>query len=596
MSKSRGSGAAARTYMLLLLHRGGGGGSSSGCCNTSSSPSTAAAAAAATLAIVSRQCATAPSRSIDCNNKFDRQSSTLLLSTSGSTSQQQQRRNISNNSSNGNIDRKVKAMTGGTRIIIRDAATQCAPAQKVLTMDNVFDNLVKMEYAVRGPLLIRALEIEKELQKRDWFTILREMPPANRSFPEDAKDRARAILGGCKGCSIGSYTESAGIDVVRRHAAKYIEERDCGIPSHYQNIILSNGASDGIKAFLKLFNGRLNGKPTGVMIPIPQYPLYSATISEFGMQQCGYYLDEDNKWGLDVDELERAYQAAKANSNPRVLVVINPGNPTGQVLTRENIENIVRFAHKNKLFLLADEVYQDNVYDKDSAFYSFKRVMTEMGEPYCHMELASFMSISKGYMGECGLRGGYAEIINMDAKVMAILMKSISATLCPTAVGQAAMDVVVNPPRQGEPSYESFLSEKKSILSSLAERSRLVVDTLNSIPGYKVSESSHGRDVRFPASRDAGKGDQGRESRGPDTGHVLRVPAARGHGHLRDTRLGLQSEAQHLSLQNDDIAAKGEAQVHAEHPQGVSSQVPQGVQLSIEKKNTSPSFVQDVRC
>ena len=82
--------------------------------------------------------------------------------------------------------------------------------------------------------------------------------------------------------------------------------------------------------------------------------------------------------------------------NPRVLVVINPGNPTGQVLTRKNIENVIRFAHKHHLFLLADEVYQDNIYDKDSAFHSFKKVMTEMGEPYLKMELVSFMSISKG--------------------------------------------------------------------------------------------------------------------------------------------------------------------------------------------------------
>ena len=89
-------------------------------------------------------------------------------------------------------------------------------------------------------------------------------------------------------------------------------------------------------------------------------------------------------------------------------------------------------------------------------------------------------------MGECGLRGGYAEIINMDPKVMAVLLKSISAMLCPTAVGQTAMDVVVNPPRKGEPSYESFIKEKESTLKSLAERSKLVVDTLNSIPGYHV--------------------------------------------------------------------------------------------------------------
>ena len=60
--------------------------------------------------------------------------------------------------------------------------------------------------------------------------------------------------------------------------------------------------------------------------------------------------------------------------------------------------------------------------------------MFEMGEPYNQMELASFLSTSKGYMGECGIRGGYAEVINMDPDVKAMLLKSISAKLCPTGM------------------------------------------------------------------------------------------------------------------------------------------------------------------
>ena len=89
-------------------------------------------------------------------------------------------------------------------------------------------------------------------------------------------------------------------------------------------------------------------------------------------------------------------------------------------------------------------------------------------------------------MGECGIRGGYTEIINMDPKVMAVLMKSISVMLCPTVLGQVAMDVVVNPPKSGEPSHDLFVKERSEILKSLAERSRLVVDTLNNIKGIKV--------------------------------------------------------------------------------------------------------------
>lgn len=398
---------------------------------------------------------------------------------------------------------------------LRRGMASNAPGSKVLTEDNVFTNLRKMEYAVRGPLLIRAVEIEKELQKgakkpfkevikanvgdahamgQQPITFLRQVLTLtvspnlldDPSYPEDAKQRAKKLLCGCKGGSVGSYSESAGIEIIRRHVAEYIQDRD-GIPSDYRNIILSNGASDGIKSVLKLFNERIDGKPSGVMIPIPQYPLYSATLAEFGLSQIGYYLNEDNKWALDISELDRALNESRRSCNPRVLVVINPGNPTGQVLTRGNIEDIIRFAYKNHLFLLADEVYQDNVYDKDSAFHSFKKVMTEMGEPYSKMELASYMSVSKGYMGECGLRGGYAEIVNMDPKVMAILLKSISAMLCPTVLGQVVMDVVVNPPKPGEPSYELFKKEKEQTLHSLAERSALVVDTLNSIPGYKVN-------------------------------------------------------------------------------------------------------------
>ena len=60
-------------------------------------------------------------------------------------------------------------------------------------------------------------------------------------------------------------------------------------------------------------------RPAGFMIPIPQYPLYSATISEFNANQIGYYLDEDNNWGLSVKELQRAYDEAKGKCEPRAL-------------------------------------------------------------------------------------------------------------------------------------------------------------------------------------------------------------------------------------------------------------------------------------
>lgn len=75
---------------------------------------------------------------------------------------------------------------------------------------------------------------------------------------------------------------------------------------------------------------------------------------------------------------------------------------------------------------------------------------------------------------------------SMDPEVMEVLLKSISM-VCPSVLSQVVMDAVVNPPQPNEPSYKKFQKEKKEILQSLAERARLVVDKLNSIPGYKAN-------------------------------------------------------------------------------------------------------------
>lgn len=386
---------------------------------------------------------------------------------------------------------------------------------KCLKIDNINPCIKTMEYAVRGPLVIRATAIEKELEqgvKKPFNEVIRanigdchamgQVPITfirqvlglcvyeklfdDPSIPSDAKERARAILNGCKGSSLGSYSDSAGIEIIRQHCAEYIQKRD-GIPSDWNNIILSAGASGSIKAILSLLRCQIDCKRPGIMIPTPQYPLYSATIAEFDMEQIGYYLDESKNWGLDINELQRSIDEAKKTSAVRAIVIINPGNPTGQVLSKENIQEIIKFAHKENLFIFADEVYQDNIYAAGSKFYSFKKVLTEMGEPYSKMELASFMSCSKGYMGECGIRGGYAEVINMCPEVKAALLKSISAQLCPTTIGQACIDVVVNPPNKGEPSYDLFMKEKNGVLKSLKERAEMVANTFNSIEGFSCN-------------------------------------------------------------------------------------------------------------
>ena len=137
------------------------------------------------------------------------------------------------------------------------------------------------------------------------------------------------------------------------------------------------------------------------MIPTPQYPIYSATIDLLGGQKVGYYLDEKNKWNLNMKELERSLKEAQDNGTNVVgFVLINPGNPTGAVLSKEAVRDVVQFCSKHNLVLLADEVYQENVYDETAEFYSCKRAAYDVGllqkdddgAMIANVELASFHS------------------------------------------------------------------------------------------------------------------------------------------------------------------------------------------------------------
>ncbi|XP_048866658.1 alanine aminotransferase 2-like isoform X1 [Brienomyrus brachyistius] len=388
---------------------------------------------------------------------------------------------------------------------------------KVLTVDTMNPRIKRVEYAVRGPIVQRAVQIEKELKEgakkpftevikanigdahamgQQPITFFRQVMALcaypellnSSQFPEDAKNRAQTILQSCGGGSIGAYSTSQGIESVRQDVARYIEKRDNGIPSNPDNIYLSTGASDAIVTTLKLLVCGEGMSRTGVMIPIPQYPLYSAALAELGAVQVDYYLNEEQCWSLDVSELRRSLEAARKRCNPRVLCIINPGNPTGQVQSRECIEEVIKFAAEERLFLMADEVYQDNVYADGCQFHSFKKVLFEMGPQYSDtLELVCYHSTSKCYMGECGFRGGYMEVINMDAEVKAQLTKLVSVRLCPPVPGQIMMDLVVNHPQPGDPSHSTFIKEKSATLNTLAERARLTEEILNTVPGIQCN-------------------------------------------------------------------------------------------------------------
>jgi alanine transaminase len=402
--------------------------------------------------------------------------------------------------------------------------------QKLITTSNLNPNVLKTQYAVRGQVVMLADQLRQQLLNKNHtlpfndivfcnignpqqlaqkpLTFFRQvlacvvcpelLDKAEKAqlFEKDVFERARQILSGIDGSS-GAYTHSQGLLSVRRHVARFIEKRD-GLAENSVNpdyLFLTDGASVGVRLVLQCL---IRNAQDGVMIPIPQYPLYSAGIQAVGGAQVSYYLNEEQGWGLDVTELERSHsEATKKGVHVRALVIINPGNPTGQVLSKSNMQQVVQFCKDKGLVLLADEVYQENVYTAGKHWYSFSRVVEEMGLGDT-FEMISYHSVSKGFLGECGRRGGYFQLSRaFDKDVKEQFYKMSSINLCPNVDGQVITDLMVLPPQKGDPSYDQYEQEKNNILQSLKRRAEQLTKTLNQLPGIKCNPSD-GAMYAFP--------------------------------------------------------------------------------------------------
>ena len=159
----------------------------------------------------------------------------------------------------------------------------------------------------------------------------------------------------------------------------------------------------------------------------------------------------------------------------KAIVVINPGNPTGAVLNGETIGEVIAFAGQNGLAVIADEVYQENVYDADAGFVSFARVLGRSDVP-----LFSVHSTSKGFYGECGHRGGYLEIRNAprirgtDLSFTDLVLKQASVNICSNTVGQLMMYLLVSPPPENAEPYRRFTNERRKILDDLHDKAVMI--------------------------------------------------------------------------------------------------------------------------
>jgi aspartate/methionine/tyrosine aminotransferase len=382
-------------------------------------------------------------------------------------------------------------------------------------------DILEMEYAVRGPLAQRAAALAREGRRiipcnlgnpqalgqrplsftRSVLSLVEEPTriarerrlrellargeaggAADGAPSEYVLDVAQSILARLES-GMGAYTESSGPRFIREAIARFIDHRDGGeVPADPDAIFLTAGASEGVRFLIEML---IADRRDGILIPIPQYPLYSATVRKCGGVQINYYPDEDRDWSLEPAVLEEAIEGARRDGvRVKAIVVINPGNPTGAVLDEASMREVVAFAERHGLVILADEVYQENVYG--ATFCSFAKVVGRRPVP-----LVSLHSISKGFTGECGHRGGYLELRNApqvaggSLDLRDLLLKQASVRLCSNTVGQVLTYLMVSPPPAGSAPHETYERERRRILDDLQEKARIMRDAFREMRGVR---------------------------------------------------------------------------------------------------------------
>ncbi|EEC66877.1 hypothetical protein OsI_33418 [Oryza sativa Indica Group] len=313
---------------------------------------------------------------------------------------------------------------------------------------------------------------------------------ASFMFSSDAITRAREIVGFIPGKTTGGYSHCQANSIVSEFRAN---------ADKYGNELSSNlTIFDRVHMMMHLL---IRGKKDGILCPIPSHSLYTDSMVLRGATLVPYYLDESRGWSVNISDLKKQLDGARAKGIAvRGLVVVNPGNPTGQVLVEENQCEIVELCKNECLVLLADEVYQENIYTDQKKFNSFKKVARSIGYGEGDISLVSFHSVSNGYYGECGRRGGYMEVTGFSSEVRGEVYKVASLSACSNISGQILMSLVMNPPKVGDESYPSYRAERDSILSSLSCCAEAMVSTFNSMEGMTCNKAEGGISV-FPSVR-----------------------------------------------------------------------------------------------
>ena len=212
---------------------------------------------------------------------------------------------------------------------------------------NKSDKLANVFYDIRGPVLHAAKKLEEEGHRILKLNV-GNPKPFGLDAPDEIIQDVRMNLPDSEG-----YTDSKGLFAPRKAIMHYCQEK--GIDNvGIEDIILGNGVSELI---VMCMQGLLNNGDE-VLIPSPDYPLWTGAVTLAGGNAVHYRCDEQSDWFPDLDDIR-----SKVSKNTKAIVLINPNNPTGAVYPKEVLEEIIEIARQNNLIVLSDEIYDKILFD-----------------------------------------------------------------------------------------------------------------------------------------------------------------------------------------------------------------------------------------
>ena len=313
--------------------------------------------------------------------------------------------------------------------------------------------LANVLYDIRGPIMDAARQMEEEGHKIIRLNI-GNLAVFGFDAPEEIQQDMIRNLGNSAG-----YSDSKGIFAARK-AVMHETQKQGIVGVALDDIYLGNGASE----LIAMSTNALLNDGDELLLPAPDYPLWTAATSLSGGTPVHYLCDEANGWMPDLEDIRR-----KITPRTKGIVVINPNNPTGALYSDELLKAIVGIAREHGLVILADEVYDKVLYDgvKHTAIASLSEDVLTL----------TFNSLSKSYRS-CGYRAGWL-VVSGDKKAAADYIEGLNMLsnmrLCANVPGQYAIQTALG----GYQSINELVGEG----GRLRRQRDLAYELITAIPG-----------------------------------------------------------------------------------------------------------------